>query len=739
MGRRLADSGGSRAAAGLLALALVAAASAGAQEPDIKRAWEVEATPTPTPAPTPTPSPGPGDLLPVFPAAVEQVVVDVVVTDKKGQIVTGLPQDAFTIKEDGKPQSIVSFEAVQIPTGGAAPPPPPEPITTNARDPGADTSSRTFVIVFDDLHMTPFRAREAKAAVARFLKDGTAEGDRVALVSTGGGAWWNTRMTRGRDELIAMLKRLEGRRFPETGPDKISDFEAMRIHIFNDPQIEDRVSRRFETYGVNQAGQGSNRDGRFYTEGDPMVRARAAEVYYAAASRMRLSLNVIERMTKALEAAKGRKALILVSEGFIYDPNVDEFKDVVRAARRANVAIYFLDTRGLTGMGDFFGAEFGPALPAQDVGFTFFDNLELAAGSETLAADSGGFTVKNTNDLERGIGQIAADLRSYYLLGYNPSNTERDGRFRKIDVDVEGKGYKLRFRKGYYAPYDGPPKERRRDEVDPPMQAALDSPFERSELPLRMTAYVFDETLVGKAKVAVAADVDIRSFAFREEDGRFKDTLEFLMIVSHRESGEFYRYDQKVEMNLRPETKQRLSASWFPIVRDFEVAAGGYQAKLVVRDVNSGAIGTVVHEFDVPELGSFRPSSVIISDTLQPTAPGSDERPRPALVARRTFEKGKMIYFSYDVYGAARDSATGMPRVVAGFEVRRKDGGFAPPGIDPSEIMPTSLGAVSRLVGTTLEGAAPGDYELVVKLEDKVSGASREIREPFTLVAPGQS
>jgi len=147
--------------------------------------------------------------------------------------------------------------------------------------------------------------------------------------------------------------------------------------------------------------------------------------------------------------------VILVSEGFIHDLNVDEFKRVNEASRRSNAAIYFLNARGLEGMPLAMTAQFGPALPDQDVGFAFAESFDAVGGSELVASDSGGFTVRNTNDLSGGIQKIANETQAYYLLGYIPSNTTRDGRFRKIQVKLaNGKGLQVRARKGYYAPSD---------------------------------------------------------------------------------------------------------------------------------------------------------------------------------------------------------------------------------------------------------------------------------------------
>jgi VWFA-related protein len=680
------------------------------------------------PQPSPSPSAGPS-----FPSQVELVTVDVVVTDKKGVPVSGLTRADFTLSEEGAPQTIASFDAIQLPTTPSQVAPAKPRLSSNQTKEAR--TGRSFVVVFDDVHLTPGMAQRAKSAVAEFLKTGVREGDRVTLVATGGAAWWSTRMEAGRDELIALLKRLDGRHIPDTSPERMSDQEAMRIHVYRDAQVEQRVSRRFETYGVrSRTTSGQAED--IYTQGDPFVQARASEIYFQSVARNRLTLEILNRVLTSLASTKGRKSVILVSEGFIYDPNLDEFKSTVQASRRSNAAIYFLDTRGLTGAMPYGSAEFGPAIDTRDIGAAFLDTMLEAEGAESLSADSGGFVVKNTNDLGRGIKRIADESQSYYLLGYNPTDAKRDGRFRKIQVRVAArKGLQVRARRGYFAPLDGKPTDKKKPPTtaDPDIQSALDSPYDAPEIPLRMTSYVFDETLMGKASVLIATDVDVKAFTFAEEEGRFKDVLEFLLVVAHRESGEHFRYDQKVEMKLMPGTRERLAQTWYPIVRDFELAPGGYQAKIVVRDANSRRIGTIVHEFEVPDLAALRVSSPVISDGLQPLQ--EKTTPRPTLLARRTFSPAAMLYAQFEVYGADKEKGTGLPNVSAGYVIRRREGGVITQA-PPSRINPTSLGKLSRLVGAPLKNADAGDYEFVLTVKDEVSGRSLEVREPFT-VDPG--
>ena len=696
-------------------------------------AWTMAAAQSPAPSPTPAPAPeAPAASSPTFPSQVEVVTVDVVVTDKKGQSVTGLTKNDFVVTEDSDAQTITDFEAVQLPAVASEKPAPRPRVSSNLDR--ESHAGRSFVILFDDIHLTLAGGQRAKAAVAQFLKTGVREGDRVSLVATGGGAWWSTRMEAGRDELIALLKRLDGRFIPDSAPERMSDYEAMRIHIYHDQQVEERVSRRFETYGASNRSQTSSDDANLYQNGDPYVQARASDVYFQSVSRNRITLEILERVLLSLGAAKGRKSVILVSEGFIYDPNLDEFKDAVQASRRGNAAMYFLDARGLTGMPSYFTAEFGPPIDTRDIGAVFLDQLQEAEGAESLASDSGGFSVKNSNDLGRGIQRIADESRSYYLLGYNSSNMARDGRFHKISVKLPGKkGLTIRARKGYFSPLDGREKPKKPETADPAIQAALDSPYQEQGVPIRTTSYVFDETLLGKASALIAADVDVSKFAYQEKDGRFQDTLDFLIVVAHRETGEFFRYDQKIEMNLMPATKERLATQWFPVVRDFELAPGGYQAKIVVRDKNSGKIGTVIHEFEVADLSQFRTSTPVITDTLQPDQEKKDA-PRPAIIVRRTFAPGATLFASFEVYGATKEKPTGMPKVTAGYTVRRPDG-TAVVEVAPSRINPTSLGKLSRIVGTRLPAEATGDLEFVLSVKDEISGKTLEVKEPFTVAA----
>lgn len=139
------------------------------------------------------------DQAPAFPAQVEQVTVDVVVADKRGRPVTGLVREDFTLSEDGAPQSVVSFEPIVVAPG-------PSPATAlrqlvSSNKDAARRTARTFVIVFDGLHLTLSGAEAAKKAIRAFLTTSARDDDYIMLLGTQSATWVSARFGLGRDDL----------------------------------------------------------------------------------------------------------------------------------------------------------------------------------------------------------------------------------------------------------------------------------------------------------------------------------------------------------------------------------------------------------------------------------------------------------------------------------------------------------------------------------------------------------
>jgi len=671
---------------------------------------------------------------PTFGGEVQLVTVDVVVTDPDGLPIGGLSPADFLLTEDAKPQTIVSFETVT---------PPPAPATgspgrtfVSSNDGAGTRRARTFAVVFDDTHLTPLEARRARDAVRTFLDEAVSEDDQVLLVSSSGGAWRDAEMPAGRGELLLALDQLAGRHEIDEAlvRGRVLDYEAQQIVEHHDFMVCQRVARRLQAMGLMPDLTADEDVQRPNGLCDPLVESRAQEVFQRAMARARVTLQTIRRVCEALGAAPGRKSLILVSQGFVYDPLIGAFREAIEAARAGNVAIYNLDARGLDLGDSTLKADAKLSGLAADAGDVRLDEARGGEGPETLARSTGGFDIKNTNDLAGGIARIANESRVYYLLGYNPSNARRDGRFRRIEVKVGRRDVVVRARKGYYAPGAQPAAEAAAPDAGaaaPELRRAIDAPSELDGIALRMASYVLGEGSPGTTRVVIAADIDITRLAFEERGGRSVDALDVFLGVVQRESGQLTESSEQVAMTLTRATRE--AVAWHPVAKIFELAPGPYRAKLVVRDHNSRRVGSVVHRFEVPEPTGLRLATPVLSDTLAPArAPGA--KPEPRLLARRDFPVTENLYCQIEVFGAAENGKDGRPRVAQGYRVVRSDG-VEVRRREPQLIQPTAAKQLTRLFGFPLGDLGPGEYELILSIQDELSGQTRERREGFRVVS----
>ena len=177
------------------------------------------------------------------------------------------------------------------------------------------------------------------------------------------------------------------------------------------------------------------------------------------------SLSALEGVVRGLAPLSGRKVVVLVSDGFLIglgssDTRHYDLRRIVDAATRSGVVVYALDSRGLVSEVPGGNASFAgpPVITAPGVRESL-QSRSIEALRDSLVAlseDTGGFLVKNSNDLSAGLARILRDNQLYYVLGYEPTNKKRDGKFRKIEVRLvsrpELKDLKVRTRRGYFAP-----------------------------------------------------------------------------------------------------------------------------------------------------------------------------------------------------------------------------------------------------------------------------------------------
>jgi VWFA-related protein len=678
---------------------------------------------------------------PTFSSRVNLITVDAVVFDRQGNPVEGLTQSDFTIREDGAAQAITTFEAVTLQASAPAPQG-RQRVSTNAARP--DAAGRWFFVVFDDVNITQFATVRAREALVQFIERALRTGDHVMIAPSSGGSNWIGELPQDREDLVAFVQRLQGERRVDTSSGRIWDSEALGITTGRDAQAQAQVARRYFENGLIQEAELSNTQeiqenfgarapGGGVAPGLQAIRIKARQTYTEATTRIRVSLGTLERMAAALAEARGRKTLLFFSEGFIMDPSLSEFRTLLQAARNANVAVHFVDVRapgsslGAAGAGGG-GAEFGRAVQENDAGLAMALIAREADGTRSVAVDTGGSVVTGTN-LMAGLARIANEGRSYYLLGYSPANTRRDGRFRKIEVTVNRANLIVRARGGYVAPAEREPPRPLPDTLDPAVRAALDAPFGAPGIPMRLTSYVVGPPVGGKLQTLLVAEADPAPLRLQPKGGRYVATFDSYVLVHDRDRDALERGEKLVELDLPADIFARVTQTGVPIQREFSLEPGRYQATVLLRDRATGLIGSVRHEFAVPAPNQFRISTPIVTDTILPAAAGQPGRPVP--IARRTFKAGTRILAAFDIYGVT-ENAPGSPQVSVAYALRRADGTLVAAS-QPQTLKPNTRGQFSVTIGVMLPAGASGEHTLHVSVRDEPAVRVLEHVEPMTI------
>src|SRR5207237_1371613 len=182
-------------------------------------------------------------------------------------------------------------------------------------------------------------------------------------------------------------------------------------------------------------------------------------------------LAALAAISEGMRSITGKKTLVMFSQGFIASETLDwQVQSTIDIANRANVAIYIIDSGGLTGGAPTSGALVsGSPLGGISGGLEMEQRRRSGAGESVfditrqeglnrqqdllyrISEDTGGHFIKNTNDIAGGLERIDAEIRSRYTLAYRSTNPNFDGSFRKVKIEVRRPDTAVFTRAGYYA------------------------------------------------------------------------------------------------------------------------------------------------------------------------------------------------------------------------------------------------------------------------------------------------
>jgi VWFA-related protein len=688
------------------------------------------------------------DDSPVFPTQVELVTIDALVVDESGVPVPNLAREDFTVLEDGVRQEIATFEAISLgepPEVTSAASPRAVRVATNVASPAQRT---TFLVVVDDIHLSAATIKDARTTLERFLVESVRDGDRVTIVSTGTRAAWSGSLPDDRSDLLEFVGRLKGR-LVKALPGLMTEYEAMRIAEYNDTEALERVMGRYYRYSECST----------VSPCDAKVQGEARAVHGQAKSERESSLLTVESALEGLAQLRGHKAVVLLSEGFIHDdPQERSYSRVVGAAQRTNAAVYFVDVRGVVGLDASAsaaapegGEPTNPKLPSMAVSALRNRSInaaetlararnerlkrEVKIGVETVADDTGGFIVRGTNDLASGLQRISLESRSYYLLGYYPTNTKRDGTFRKIEVQLSRRGLRVRARNGYEAPLpEGKTRRARRASERDPLAQAFEA---AADVPLRLATYSLEPAAQGKTRVLAVTEIDVSGLRTEEKAGRRVAHLDFRLEAIPRDGGETRVHSVSMDADLPAVgAAAPVAGVWRPIRLEFELPSGVYRVRARARDTSSGKVGIVGQRLVVDDAAAFRISTPILSDVVV-SAGGASPARDPVPLARQQFvaDAGRPLLCQFEVFGAARRPVTQRADVTVQLTLTNEQG-RAVGAAAPVPMTQSGDGRLRQLIALPLDRMAAGRYALTLVVEDRVAGAKDEWQDTFVIEAP---
>ena len=674
-------------------------------------------------APAPAQQPPAAQPPPTFKIRVDYVEVDAVVTDRQGRIVRDLKKEDFQVLEDGKSQAITNFTMVDIPVEKdnrplfAA-----SPIVPDVRTNEKPFDGRVYVMVVDDLHTRFGRSARVKGAARQFIERRLGANDLMAVVHTAGATDGNQEFTNNKKLLLAAVDKTQGRRLDSATANKTNEYNRTR--------------------DMRQPGDALN-------DPDDMERGFNA----------RTTLDTLRNVADWFGAVRGRrKAILFVSEGIDYDIYdvissngsnhqsasmvLDATRDAIGAATRANVAIYGIDPRGLTDLGDE-SIEIGSFPDDTSLGVgqgSLQSGLRLSQDSlRTLSEETGGFAVVNKNDFATAFQRIVEDNSSYYVLAYYPPDA-RPGRTHKIDVRVTRPGLTVRARKAYLTPKKvDAPKTTGNNPSTPELREALDSPLPVSGL----TMHVFAAPFKGIApNASVLFGVELRGRDMKVE-ANSKILLSYIAIDANGKI-KGGNTDSLALTNLKPESKARIEQTGLRMLNRMDLPPGKYQLRIAAHDQSGGNVGSVQYDLEVPDFTKvpFSMSGLVLTSAAGSAFPTAkaDEQLKPMMpgppVALRTFPQNDEIVLFTEVY----DNAGATPHKVDITTTVTTDEGKVLFKTDETRDS-TDLGGKRGGYGYTsrvpLKDLALGSYVLKVEAKSRLGNTSPAARElQFTVAAP---
>jgi VWFA-related protein len=499
------------------------------------------------------------------------VVQTVIVKDKDGKTIEGLTEKDFTVSEDNVAQTISVFQfqrlddtplaspqqaAPAIAVPATAPAAPAQAAPAASRD-TAYRDRRLLVLFFDMVNTPPPDQLRAFTAADKFIRSRMKTPDLLSIMTFQKG-------------VVSVLQDFTN--------DQNALLDTLAKLMYPDEDDNDDP--------VGAFGQSGGEFNLFNTD---------------------RQLAALQTAVTMLRSLKEQKSLVYFSSGLRLNgtDNQAQLRATVNAAIRSNVSFFPVDARGLVAT-----APLGDANRPSPGGLGMFSGTTAMAmvtnfqrSQDTLyalASDTGGRALLDNNDLTAGIVQAQNAITSYYVIGYYPTNTTPDGKFRRIKITLkETTTAKLDYRQGYFAPktfdkFTTADKERQLEEA-----LMLGDPITDITIAMELNYFQLNRA---EYFVPVTLKIPGSELVLARTGGADRTLIDFIGEIRDDYGTPITNLRDKVDIKLSGETAGELSKRPIQYDTGFTLLPGKYVIKVLARNAETGRIGTYQTPFVIPNL-----------------------------------------------------------------------------------------------------------------------------------------
>lgn len=551
-----------------------------------------------------------------FKANAEETVLDVVVRDKKGRLVTDLKESDFTVNDNGQSRPIKSFRIVEGTDAVSA---------SGGRtqlDPLRQLRLITLVFQGGDQNAKKL----ARDAAMELIKQELAQNVYLSVMAIDHRLQAIQPFTNDRQLLRKAIARATA---------SVNDYTSDTLQVRRDleqmlgPMQGGDPSATGRAASLSAAASAASGPGAANSNGANAAMAQLMLITLQSAQAdesadwSRASIFPLLDLVKEQYRLPGRKTILYFSGGFPIEQSTEEpFKQLISIANRANVSFYSVDINGLTTWSTAGGASGAlndaAASSAKNVtsstaGISMDQaraaDMAMDAGKgdtqqniRTLAEQTGGVLIANTNDFRAPIRKIAEDVQSFYEITYDPQIEKYDGAFRKVFIKTDVADLRVQSRAGYFAL---PPNLTQGGQLlaayEVPLLQALDMQPLKQDFGFQAEAMHFRSPNGCTCEVVVDVPIGGLTFEENKQAGYFDGKLAYVAVVKDASGQVVKKLRQEIPLRVTPDKLAAYkAASHFIYDEGVSLAPGKYTLETAVLDMPSQKVSAHKASFVVP-------------------------------------------------------------------------------------------------------------------------------------------